>query len=226
VRTASSAAHIVSSGTSCLRRHAADLDTSSHNEAVTELRTDRLLLRQWRPEDRAPFAAMNADPEVMRHFPSPLDRVQSDALAMRAEAAITEHGWGLWAVEAPLEGARPGSAASKARAFAGFIGLAVPRFKAHFTPAVEVGWRLARPFWGHGYATEGARAALGFAFDELGLEQVVSFTAVANHRSRLVMERLGMSHDSADDFDHPSLPGSPIERHVLYRLRRERWRGG
>jgi ribosomal-protein-alanine N-acetyltransferase len=188
---------------------------------VTELRTDRLLLRQWRPEDREPFAVMNADPEVMRHFPARLAREESDALAARAEALLTTHGWGLWAVEA-LDGAGESSGGS----FAGFIGLAVPSFEAHFTPAVEVGWRLAQPFWGHGYATEGARAALTYAFVELELQAVVSFTAVANDRSRRVMERLCMTHDPADDFDHPRLPGSPVERHVLYRLRAEQFVSG
>jgi ribosomal-protein-alanine N-acetyltransferase len=188
---------------------------------VTELRTDRLLLRQWRPEDREPFAAMNADPEVMRHFPSALDRAGSDALAERAEARIAERGWGLWAVEA-LDGAGD----SYETAFAGFIGLAPVSFETHFTPAVEIGWRLARRFWGRGYATEGARAALTYAFVELELEAVVSFTAVANDRSRRVMERLSMTHDPADDFNHPNLPGSPVERHVLYRLRAENFGPG
>lgn len=191
---------------------------------MTELRTDRLLLRQWRPEDREPFAAMNADPEVMRHFPALMDRAGSDALAARAESVIAAEGWGLWAVEAPAgPGADDGRGGSAGTAFAGFIGLSVVPFEAHFTPAVEVGWRLARPFWGHGYATEGARAALTFAFVELELEQVVSFTAVANDRSRRVMERLSMTRDPADDFDHPRLPGSPVERHVLYRLRAEQF---
>ncbi len=194
---------------------------------MSELRTDRLLLRQWRPEDREPFAAMNADPEVMRHFPAMLDRAGSDALAARAEARVAEHGWGLWAVEAPdPAGASPptapaGPGESSGTAFAGFIGLSVVPFQAHFTPAVEVGWRLAQPFWGHGYATEGARAALVYAFVELELEAVVSFTAVGNDRSRRVMERLSMTHDPAEDFNHPGLPGSPVERHVLYRLRAE-----
>jgi RimJ/RimL family protein N-acetyltransferase len=187
-------------------------------DRVTELRTDRLLLRQWRPEDRGPFAAMNGDPEVMRHFPALMDRAGSDALAARAEATIAERGWGLWAVQAPAE---PGAA--EPTAFAGFIGLSVVPYEAHFTPAVEVGWRLAQPFWGHGYATEGARAALAFAFTELKLSEVVSFTAVANDRSRRVMERLAMTRDPADDFNHPNLPGSPVERHVLYRLRADQF---
>jgi RimJ/RimL family protein N-acetyltransferase len=146
----------------------------------------------------------------MRHFPAPLEREQSDALAEHARRQIEERGWGLWAVELTQEGA-----------FIGFVGLAVPRFEAHFTPAVEIGWRLARPWWGHGYATEAARAALAFGFDELGLEEIVSFTTVANERSRRVMERLGMTHDPADDFAHPLLAADdPVSPHVLYRLGR------
>jgi len=175
---------------------------------VTELRTARLLLRSWRDDDLEPFAALNADPDVMRWFPSTMTREQSDALVERQRALHEERGWGLWAVESP-EG------------FAGFVGLNEPRFEAHFTPAVEVGWRLARHAWGKGYATEAARAAVAFGFDELGLDEIVSFTTVGNERSRRVMERLGMTRDPADDFDHPLLPpGHPLERHVLYRLRR------
>jgi ribosomal-protein-alanine N-acetyltransferase len=171
--------------------------------------TARLLLRQWRESDREPFAALNADPEVMRHFPAPLSRAESDAFVDRVAAAVEETGWGLWAVEERASGR-----------FLGFTGLAVPRFTAHFTPAVEVGWRLARSAWGHGYATEAARAAVAVGFTELGLEQLVSFTVPANLRSRAVMERLGMTHDESDDFDHPALAAdSPLRRHVLYRLR-------
>ena len=177
------------------------------------LRTDRLLLRPWREEDREPFAAMNADPEVMRHFPSTLDRAQSDALAQRAAAAVEEKGYGLWAVEVP--GVAP---------FIGFIGLAVPRFAAHFMPAVEVGWRLARPYWGRGYAPEGAAAALDVAFGPVGLGFVVSITTTGNLPSRRVMEKLGMHRDPADDFDHPLVPEGPMKRSVLYRLTAEEWR--
>jgi RimJ/RimL family protein N-acetyltransferase len=173
---------------------------------VTDLRTERLLLRQWRDDDFAPFAELNADPEVMRHFPRTLSRAESDTLAERQRTLIAERGWGLWAVEAP-EG------------FIGFVGLSEPRFEAHFTPAVEVGWRLARHGWRKGYATEAARAAVAYGFDELGLEEIVSFTFVGNDRSRGVMERLGMTRDEADDFDHPVLAeGDPLRRHVLYRL--------
>jgi RimJ/RimL family protein N-acetyltransferase len=174
----------------------------------TGLRTERLVLRQWREEDLQPFAELNADPEVMRYFLAPLTREQSDEAAQRATRLIDEQGWGWWAVEAV--GRAP---------FIGFVGLSVPRFQAHFTPAVEVGWRLAREYWGHGYATEAARTAVTFGFDELGLAEIVSFTAIANEPSRRVMERLGMTHAEADDFDHPSLPdGHPLQRHVLYRL--------
>jgi RimJ/RimL family protein N-acetyltransferase len=172
--------------------------------------TERLLLRRWREEDRAPFAALNADPAVMEHFPAPLDRAASDAFVDRIVAQHDQHGWGLWALEVRDTGR-----------FIGFTGLAAPRFEAHFTPAVEVGWRLAREAWGFGYATEAAGAATAAGFRELGLDEIVSFTAVGNTRSRAVMRRIGMTHDAADDFDHPALPdGHPLRRHVLYRLRR------
>ncbi|NHC46642.1 GNAT family N-acetyltransferase [Motilibacter sp. K478] len=180
------------------------------------MRTSRLLLRQWRPEDRVPFAAMNADPEVMEHFPAPLSREESDALADASEQDIARQGWGLWAVEV----ADVGPVSTEGGAFAGFVGLKVPRFDAHFMPAVEIAWRLARWSWGRGYATEAARAALDVGFGEVGFAEVVSFTAVPNVRSQAVMRRLGMTHDPADDFDHPVLPeGHRLRRHVLYRLR-------
>lgn len=172
-----------------------------------ELRTERLLLRRWRDEDREPFAALNADPAVMEHFPDPLVREESDALAARIEREFERHGFGLWALE--LRGG----------GFIGFAGLAVPPFEAHFTPAVEVGWRLARSAWGNGYATEAGRAALAFGFERLGLAEIVSMTAVGNARSRAVMERLGMTRDPADDFEIPTLPpGDPLRAHVLYRI--------
>jgi RimJ/RimL family protein N-acetyltransferase len=174
------------------------------------LRTPRLVLRQWRETDLELFAALNANPEVMRHFPCPLTRGQSDALAERERGMIAERGWGLWAVEVV-----------ECAPFIGFVGLTEPCFHAHFTPAVEVGWRLARDHWGKGYATEGARAALAFGFDELGLEEIVSLTTLKNERSQRVMERIGMIRDPADDFDHPLLaPGHPLRLHVLYRLQR------
>ncbi|KIH98407.1 GNAT family acetyltransferase [Streptomonospora alba] len=172
------------------------------------LRTSRLVLRGWRAEDREPFARLNADPEVMAHFPAALTRDESDATADRIQVRMDERGFGLWALEVAETGA-----------FIGFTGLSLARFPAHFTPAVEVGWRLARHAWGRGYATEAARAAVAFGFDRCGLEEIVSFTARTNVRSQAVMRRLGMRCDSADDFDHPELPsGHRLGPHVLYRL--------
>jgi ribosomal-protein-alanine N-acetyltransferase len=177
---------------------------------VPKLSTERLLLRRWSARDRAPFAELNADPEVMRYFPAPLTQQESDALADRIEAGLAREGWGLWALEQRSSGQ-----------FLGFTGLARPGFEAHFTPAVEIGWRLARNAWGQGLATEAARAAARFAFEELELPALVSFTPASNARSRAVMRRLGMSHDAVGDFDHPALPvAHPLRRHVLYRLPR------
>ena len=176
----------------------------------SELRTERLWLRRWRADDVPLFGAMNADPVVMEHFVAPLTADETAAFVQRIEASFDQHGYGLWAVEVP--GVSP---------FIGFVGLALQEFEASFTPAVEVGWRLAKEHWGHGYASEGARAAVRFGFEELGLDEIVSMTAVGNVRSRRVMERLGMTRDPADDFDHPRVPeGHPIRRHVLYRLSR------
>jgi ribosomal-protein-alanine N-acetyltransferase len=177
---------------------------------ITSLETERLLLRRWKPSDQAPFAAMNADPVVMEYFPSTLTRAESDAFARRVELHFESHGYGLWAVEVADTGS-----------FAGFVGLAPATFDAHFTPAVEVGWRLDTSHWGRGYAPEAARRVLDDGFGRLGLDEIVSFTAATNLRSRRVMEKIGMTHDGAGDFDHPSVPeGSPLRRHVLYRLRR------
>jgi len=179
---------------------------------IAELRTERLVLRPWRTSDRALFAALNADPVVMEHFIAPLNRAESDALADRIEADLAAHGWGLWAAEVPGR-----------FEFIGFIGLAVPGFEAPFTPCVEVGWRLCQSAWGHGYAPEGAAEALRFAFDELELDEVVSFTSVGNAKSRRVMEKVGMTRDPNDDFDHPRVaPGHRITRHVLYRIQKDR----
>ncbi len=173
-----------------------------------ELSTERLLMRRWLAADREPFAALNADPAVMEHFPAPLTREESDVLAARIEAGFDRHGFGLWALQVRESGE-----------FIGFTGLSVPPFEAHFTPAVEVGWRLARSAWGRGYATEAGRAALDYGFERAGLEEIVSMATVANARSRAVMERLGMSRDPRDDFDFPTIPpGNPLRPHVLYRL--------
>jgi RimJ/RimL family protein N-acetyltransferase len=174
------------------------------------IKTDRLLLRRWCASDRLLFQKMNADPRVMEYFPALLTPEESDALMAHIVDHFDRHGFGVFAVEM-LE----------SRTFAGFIGLNIPSFDAPFMPAVEVGWRLAFDCWGRGLATEGARAAIQHGFESLGLEGVVSFTVPANLRSRRVMEKLGMTHDPIDDFDHPSLPeGHPMRRHVLYQLSR------
>jgi RimJ/RimL family protein N-acetyltransferase len=181
--------------------------------AAIVLRTDRLVLRGWRPEDRDPYAGLTGDPEVMKHFPRVLDRATSDAEADMLASDLEREGWGLWAV-----------ALADEDRLIGFTGLDVVDFPARFTPATEIGWRFAREAWGHGYATEAARAVLEFAFANLGLDQLVSFTASTNERSQKVMERLGMHHDPADDFDHPRLPeGHRLRRHVLYRMTAARW---
>jgi len=171
------------------------------------LAAERLILRRWREEDREPFARMNSDSSVMEFFPALLTRSESDALVDRIEAHFATHGFGVWATELKATGE-----------FIGFVGLWTPSFEAHFTPCVEIGWRLAAPHWGQGLATEGARAAVAQAFGELGLKELVSFTSVGNVRSRRVMEKIGMTHDAADDFNHPDLPeGHWLRRHVLYR---------
>lgn len=182
--------------------------------ALPELRGARILLRRWRDSDLAPCAAMNADPEVMRHFPSTLSRADSDQLVQRIGEHFERHGFGLWVLEIP--GQMP---------FAGFVGLLQVAFDAHFTPAVEIGWRLVRPAWGRGYASEAAQCVLRHAFEDLQLKQVVSFTVPANKRSQAVMQGLGMHTTAADNFEHPRLePGDPLRVHVLYRLHRDAWR--
>lgn len=175
---------------------------------MTTLRTDRLILRPWREDDFTPFAAMSADPKVMEHFPSTLKREDSDAVATRLKAHIDTHGFGFWALEVP--GVAP---------FIGFAGLLHVSFDAPFAPAVEIGWRLAPQYWGVGYASEAARAALAHGFGPLGLSEIVSFTIPANTRSQAVMHRIGMARDPADDFVHPRVPENhPMSRHVLYRI--------
>ncbi len=172
--------------------------------------TPRLRLRTWRASDLEPFAAMNDDPAVMEHLPGTLTVEETRALMGRIEEHFTRHGFGLWAVEVP-----------GVADFIGYIGLSVPAFEAAFTPCVEIGWRLARSHWGQGYATEAARAAPEYGLGTLGLKEIVSFTVPANVRSQAVMQRLGMTRDPAEDFDHPRFPvGHPLCRHVLYRVER------
>jgi RimJ/RimL family protein N-acetyltransferase len=173
-----------------------------------ELRGPRVRLRQWRDGDLERFAQLNADPVAMEYFPSTLTREESDAMAARLTGAIEERGWGFWCLE--IDGT-----------CAGFTGLNVPSFEAPFMPAVEIGWRLVRRCWGHGYATEAARLALDYGFNLLRLQEIVAYTAIANVRSRAVMDRIGMRHDPTGDFEHPRVAiGHPLRRHVLYRLSR------
>lgn len=167
------------------------------------IETERLVLRPWRDADRAPFAALNADPQVMEHFPGTMPRAQSDAFVDRHAVLIEDRGWGLWAVEV-----------KDGPAFIGFTGLAEPVLDTDFVPCVEVGWRLAADHWGNGYAPEAATAALAYGFDELDLAEIVSFTWVGNRNSRRVMEKIGL--DQRFEFDHPNLPGHRLERHILY----------
>jgi RimJ/RimL family protein N-acetyltransferase len=176
--------------------------------------TERLVLRGFTDADRDRFAALNADPFVMEHFPATYDRARSDAFVDRIGQGWAERGYGLWALERRDTGE-----------FIGYTGLWPAEFPAPFTPAVEVGWRLARPHWGKGFASEAAREALRFGFEDVGLEEIVSFTAVPNERSWRVMERIGLLRDPAGAFEHPTVPaGSPLRPHVLYRLSRARWR--
>jgi RimJ/RimL family protein N-acetyltransferase len=174
------------------------------------LTTGRLLLRRWRDADRLPFQRLNADPRVMEFMPGLLAAEDSDAMIQRIEQHFDRYGFGPFAAQLLAD-----------QTFLGFISLYTPTFDAPFMPAVEIGWRLAAEFWGRGLATEGARAVARYAFEEVGLDSLVSFTVPHNLRSRRVMEKLGMSHDPSDDFEHPRLaPGHPLRRHVLYRLKR------
>ena len=172
------------------------------------IETDRLILRQWREADRAPFAALNADPQVMAHFPAPLTRTESDRGLDRQAAFIAQDGLGFRAVERRSDGA-----------FIGMVGVTRPPAAFGFAPALELGWRLARAFWGYGYATEAALAALRAGFD-VGAPRVVSFTANENVRSQAVMARVGLERRPELDFDHPDLPGHRLERHVVWALER------
>ncbi|MEI8239872.1 MAG: GNAT family N-acetyltransferase [Actinomycetota bacterium] len=181
-----------------------------------EVRTSRLLLRGWTDADKPPYAALNADPEVMRHFPSVLTADQSNDMVDRM-AAAWQRGFGLWAVERLDTGD-----------FVGFVGLSAPSWTTDFTPCIEIGWRLARAHWGLGFAPEAARATLDFAFMHVPLpdDEVVSFTTEANEKSQRVMQKIGMRLDPARGFDHPMTPGWHEARHVLYCIDRPTWQAG
>jgi RimJ/RimL family protein N-acetyltransferase len=174
---------------------------------LSELTTGRLLLRQWRDDDLGPWAAMNADPQVREFFGEVLTTEQSAASLARFRAELSERGWGWWAVEV-----------TATRELVGMTGLDPVDPDLPFG-GVEIGWRLARGAWGHGYATEAARAALAYGFDRLGLAEILAITAAGNERSQAVMRRLGMTHDPADDFDDPTVPTGPLRSSVLYRIR-------
>lgn len=181
------------------------------------LASPRIQLRPWKDADREPFAAMVADPEVMRHFPAVLTRAQSDAWVDRMSHRINERGWGFWAIDYLAE-------AASGPVFAGFTGLNIPEPELPFGPCVEVGWRLAPRFWGLGLASEAARLALRAGFESLDLDEIVAVTTLRNTRSRAVMQRLGMQESAADEFDHPAFPSdNPERRCCIYRLSRARW---
>jgi RimJ/RimL family protein N-acetyltransferase len=180
--------------------------------SAIEFETQRLRLRQWKDSDREPFAAMNSDPAVMEFFPSLQSRAASDASIESWQSQFASQGWSNWAAELVASGQ-----------FIGFVGLTVPRRILPFSSCVEIGWRLARSFWGQGFATEAARGALRVGFERLALPEIVSFTASSNQRSRAVMERIGM-RNADEDFEHPGVPeGSALRLHCLYRIKRVRW---
>lgn len=184
-----------------------------HGVGVPEVAGERLRLRAWREADLAPFAEMNADPQVASWLSGPLTRAESDAFVERIQEHMRQHGFGFWALELP-----------GVADFAGYVGFAVPNFEADFMPCVEIGWRLCPAYWGHGYVTEAARGCLGFAFRRVGLSELLSFTAIGNQRSRAVMERIGMRESR--EFDHPKLDVThPLRRHVIYRLAATEWEG-
>lgn len=200
-----------------LGQNSATSARSSHHHMtkhIPELQSRRLRLRAWRDDDLPRFAELNADAEVNQYLLGPLIRSESDALVGRISEHFDREGFGFWAVEAP-----------GVASFIGMVGLSRPSYTAPFTPCVEVGWRIAQRYWGQGFATEAAEAALEFGFATLDLSEIVALTVPANTRSRAVMSKLGMTRKPSDDFTHPLVPvGHALERHVLYRLRKESWR--
>ena len=178
----------------------------------TKIETNRLYLRQWQKMDLEPFSKMNSDKDVMEYFPKLLSKEESDAMASKCQSLIEERGWGIWAVSLKDSGA-----------FIGFVGLHQPQYDFPFNPCIEIGWRLDKEFWGYGYATEAANAALKFAFEELELNEVVSFTSKINKRSQLVMQRLKMKN-TKKDFHHPAFEvADPLAEYVLYKITQKEW---
>ncbi len=183
--------------------------------SLHELHTPRLHLRQWRTSDIAPFVALNLDSEVMRYFPGTIEAAASETMVSNAQAHIAQFGWGLWAVEV--------TTGVDAGQFIGFVGLAIPKRNFAFSPCVEIGWRLARPFWRKAYASEAAQEVLRFGFTTLQLSEIVSYTSLLNFPSRAVMEKIGL-YNLGLDFDHPALPdGHTLQRHCVYGLQQEEW---
>ncbi|NOX43531.1 MAG: GNAT family N-acetyltransferase [Gammaproteobacteria bacterium] len=180
---------------------------------IIEIDTKRLKLRQWRKDDLPIFAKLNADPVVMKYYPDVLSEKQSNEMAEKIESSIAQRGWGFWAVEK-----------TDNKNFIGFVGLNEPTYDLPVTPCVEIGWRLAKKYWGNGYATEAAKAAMVVAFDKLNFSEIVSFTSVSNKQSRAVMERLGMIN-MQENFEHPLIPeNSPLREHVLYKIEKQHWK--
>lgn len=180
--------------------------------AVIEIDTDRLRLRQWRDNDRSPLYAMSADAEVMRYFPSTLDHKQCDELFEFCQSFLAKNGWGIWAVEL-----------QENQQFIGFAGLNHAPDSLKFSPCIEILWRLARPFWGKGYASEAANAILKIGFEQVGLTEIYSFAVMENHKSRAVMERIGML-DTGVEFRHPELSkSSSLSKHFLYKITQDQW---
>lgn len=179
---------------------------------VVELKTDRLILRQWKESDLLPFAKMNADPEVMEYYPSTISESESNQLANRIKGFITKRSWGFWAVETINE-----------NEFIGFVGLHKPTYDLPVSSCVEVGWRFSKKYWGKGYATEAAKESLRFAFEDLQLNEVYSFASVSNKKSCSVMERLNMVN-TGNNFEHPIIPeGHSLREHVLYKIIKKQW---
>lgn len=181
--------------------------------STISLHTQRLILREWRESDLAPFADFNADPQVMQFYTHTLNREESDALAEKYQRELKARGYGFWAVQAPAEAD-----------FIGYVGLNYWDLEADFSPCIDVGWRLGSPYWGKGYATEAALAALDYGFETLGFQEIVSMATIGNTRSHRVMERLGMRTNPSENFAHPKLPkGHPLSMRVLYRLTKKEW---
>jgi len=179
---------------------------------IIELKTKRLLLRQWKSEDFKPFARISADPDVMKFYPNTLNESESNAMVEKIQNLIAEKGWGFWAIENLAD-----------NNFMGFVGLHIPHYELPVSPCIEIGWRLAKQYWGKGFATEAGMASLDFAFEQLNVDEVYSFASTTNKKSQAVMTRLNMI-DTKSNFNHPMIPdGNPLKEHVLYVIDKHKW---